>query len=53
MFKNYTTKCFKKNKILKSILTTDTAESFYEKRGYSKALSYTAKNQDPVFVKEL
>lgn len=44
---------FKENEIFKLILTTDTAEIFYEKRGYRKAKSYTAKNQDQVFVKEL
>lgn len=41
---------FKENGICKSILTTDTAEHFYEARGYHKDRSYTAKNQDEVFV---
>ncbi len=44
---------FKENGICKSILTTDTAEHFYEARGYHKERSYTAKNQDEVFVKVL
>ena len=44
---------FKENGICKSILTTDTAEHFYEARGYHKDRSYTAKNQDEVFVKVL
>ena len=44
---------FKENGICKSILTTDTAEHFYEARGFHKDRSYTAKNQDEVFVKVL
>ena len=44
---------FKENGICKSILTTDTAEHFYEARGYHRDRSYTAKNQDEVFVKVL
>ncbi|HBR31548.1 MAG TPA: hypothetical protein DD733_05655 [Clostridiales bacterium] len=37
----------------KSILTTDTAEKFYEKNGYVKDSTIIAKNKDDVFVKEL
>ena len=44
---------FKQKGISKLILTTDTAEHFYETRGYSTDRSYAAKNQDEVFVKEL
>ena len=36
-----------------SILTTDTAESFYLKHGYRKAPGCKAKNEDEVFVKQL
>ncbi|MCM1187780.1 MAG: GNAT family N-acetyltransferase [bacterium] len=39
--------------IYTSILTTDTAASFYEKHGYSRAPGYSAKNGDPVFLKRL
>lgn len=36
-----------------SILTTDTAERFYLKRGYRRARGCKAKNKDAVFVKRL
>ena len=39
--------------IKKVILTTDTAHGFYETKGYRKDESFTAKNNDDVFVKEL
>ena len=35
------------------LLTTDTASSFYEKNGYHKDSSYSAKNQDDVYIKTL
>ena len=41
------------NDIYTSILTTDTAERFYDKHGYIKALGCKAKNKAPVFVKHL
>ncbi|MDD4164176.1 MAG: GNAT family N-acetyltransferase [Eubacteriales bacterium] len=44
---------FKENGLQKSILTTDTAEKFYEKNGYVKDSTIIAKNKDDVFVKEL
>ena len=44
---------FADNGIKKVILTTDTAHSFYETKGYRKDDSFTAKNNDDVFVKEL
>ena len=44
---------FRENDIQKSILTTDTAERFYEKHGYRKDETYVAKNEDDVFVKYL
>lgn len=36
-----------------SILTTDTAAAFYERRGYEKAPGCRAKNKDDVYVKRL
>lgn len=39
--------------IYSSILTTDTAESFYMRHGYAKAVGCHAKNHDEVFVKRL
>lgn len=39
--------------ICSSILTTDTAERFYERHGYAKASGCRAKNKDDVFVKRL
>ena len=44
---------FKEDGIHKSILTTNTAEKFYESHGYRKDKSYSAKNNDEVFVKLL
>ncbi|MBR2402346.1 MAG: GNAT family N-acetyltransferase [Lachnospiraceae bacterium] len=44
---------FLQNDIRKAILTTDTAERFYEKNGYRKDNAFTAANQDEVFVKNL
>ena len=44
---------FLKRGIYTSILTTDTAERFYERHGYVKAPGYRAKNHDSVFVKRL
>lgn len=44
---------FKENGLHKSILTTDTAEHFYEAHGYYKDKAYVAKNGDEVFVKNL
>ena len=44
---------FADNGIRKVILTTDTAYAFYEKKGYRKDNSFTAKNKDDVFVKEI
>lgn len=46
-------KYFRENGIFTSILTTDTAERFYEKHGYLKAPGCKAKNKDDVFVKRL
>lgn len=46
-------KHFVENGIYTSILTTDTAERFYEKRGYIRAPGCRAKNRVPVFVKHL
>ncbi|MCH5199202.1 MAG: GNAT family N-acetyltransferase [Oscillospiraceae bacterium] len=46
-------KFFLNNGIYTSILTTDTAARFYEKRGYYKALGCKAKNQTEVFIKRL
>lgn len=39
--------------ICTSILTTDTAERFYERHGYARECGCKAKNQDGVFVKRL
>lgn len=44
---------FVKNGMYTSILTTDTAEGFYQRRGYVIAPACRAKNQDTVFVKHL
>ncbi len=44
---------FKEKGLHKSILTTDTAEAFYEKNGYKKDPTIIAKNKDDVFVKDL
>ena len=44
---------FLENSICTSILTTDTAERFYERHGYVKAPGCRAKNQDEVFAKRL
>lgn len=44
---------FLENGICTSILTTDTAEHFYERHGYAEAPGCRAKNQDGVFVKRL
>lgn len=42
---------FCNNRIYKSILTTDTAEAFYQRCGYLLDSDITAKNNDNVFVK--
>ena len=44
---------FADNGIRKVLLTTDTAAEFYEAKGYKRDVSYTAKNKDDVFVKEI
>ena len=44
---------FKERGIYKTILTTDTASTFYKKCGYHQDISYNAKNKDDVFVKYL
>ncbi len=44
---------FRDHGICNSILTTDTAGSFYEKRGYRRAPGCRARNRDEVFVKRL
>ena len=44
---------FKGNGICKAILTTDTAERFYDAHGYYKDKAYVAKNEDDVYVKSL
>lgn len=44
---------FCENDINTSILTTDTAEHFYEKHGYIKTPGCKAKNRDNVFIKRL
>lgn len=46
-------KYFMDHGIYTSILTTDTAASFYVRHGYVKALGCKAKNQDEVFIKHL
>ena len=43
----------KENGLFKAILTTDTAEYFYEAHGYYKDKAYVAKNEDELFVKLL
>lgn len=37
----------------RAVLTSDTAPGFYLKNGYRPGIGYTAKNRDPVFVKDL
>ena len=44
---------FLEHGICTSILTTDTAERFYERHGYVRACGCRAKNRDEVFVKRL
>lgn len=44
---------FARKDIGKIILTTDTAEKFYEKNGYRKDRAFSAANKDEVFVKDL
>lgn len=44
---------FAQQRIHRVILTTDTAVSFYEKHGYQRNASYSAKNHDDVFIKQL
>lgn len=44
---------FLEHGICTSILTTDTAERFYERHGYVKAPGCRSKNKDDVFVKRL
>lgn len=44
---------FREHGMYTSILTTDTAERFYLKRGYQRAHGCKAKNKDAVFVKRL
>lgn len=44
---------FAQQNVRRVLLTTDTAPAFYEKHGYQKAPSYTAKNNDDVYVKDL
>lgn len=44
---------FLEHGICTSILTTDTAERFYERHGYIRACGCRAKNRDEVFVKRL
>ena len=44
---------FLKNGMTRSVLTTDTAEQFYRKRGYTANHSITSKNGLDVFVKDL
>lgn len=39
--------------VYKVVLTTDTAEFFYNRHGYKKATSYVSKNEDPVYFKIL
>ena len=43
---------FEKQGVRKMILTTDTAEAFYVRRGYRRANGVAAKNRSPVYVKE-
>lgn len=44
---------FLEHGICTSILTTDTAERFYERHGYARAPGCRAKNKDNVFAKRL
>lgn len=44
---------FYKNGIYKSILTTSTAPEFYKKLDYKISFSCKAKNNDPVYIKQL
>lgn len=44
---------FLEHGIYTTILTTDTAERFYERHGYVRACGCRAKNEDEVFVKRL
>ncbi len=44
---------FKEKGIHKTILTSDTEEEFFVKRGYKKDESINAKNNDNVYIKEL
>ena len=44
---------FLERDIYTAILTTDTAERFYERHGYVRERGCRAKNQDEVFVKRL
>ena len=44
---------FAQQGIRRFLLTTDSAETFYEKHGYRKNPSYSAKNQDDVFLKDI
>ena len=44
---------FAQQKIHRVILTTDSAPTFYEARGYRKDPCYQAKNQDDVYRKDL
>ena len=46
-------KHFLERGIYTTILTTDTAERFYERHGYVRAHGCEAKNKDEVFVKRL
>lgn len=44
---------FLEHGVCTAILTTDTAQRFYERHGYVRARGCRAKNQDEVFVKRL
>lgn len=46
-------KFFLSNGVYQTILTTNTASSFYIKNGYVKNVSISAKNNDCVFTKNL
>ncbi|MBO5335718.1 MAG: GNAT family N-acetyltransferase [Lachnospiraceae bacterium] len=50
---HYAEEYFINQGIYKSILTTDSAENFYLKRGYIKDIDIWAKNKDVVFIKSL
>ena len=43
---------FIENNIFRMILTTDTAECFYQKNGYQECPDIVARNKDMVFVKD-